>query len=249
MIDNEKLNALVDNELDPATRAEVEALLAQDPNTAAHVGSIKAIKSALQDHVQPVKCDDEWKACVKRLNEIDKSRKTKFVIDRYAWAMCSVLFIFIFAAGMLNRSNPGLHTTTGELSRAGMEKPVRDVYHWLKSELGVTPVVQQRDLTVVGASQGTESGHVVASIHLRDDKGDMNLTVVGPQMDPKLPSDIWAEGVTPMGDGVHYSCQTGEATSVVWKDRGIVMMLTAKRDAEELRDISNSISWQRQSQP
>jgi len=232
MIDVEKLNALVDNELSPSERAEVEAQLAQDPNAAAQLGAIRQLKDALQTHVRPVPCADEWKACVKRLNEIDGAKRTNVFVGRWSWAMCSALFILIAGVGVFNRMNPGVHAGTGELSRAGMEKPVRDAYHWLRDKFGGTPAVP---LQIVEARQGELGGHPVAAIHLRDGKGDMSL-VIAP--------NFVVEGVAPMDDGRHFACQTGEATSVVWEDKGITMVLTGKRDATQLRDISNSISWQ-----
>ena len=236
MIDVEKLNALVDNELSPSERAEVEAQLAQDPNAAAQLGAIRQLKTAVQTNVRPVPCADEWKACVKRLNEIDKARTTNVFVGRWSWAMCSILFAFILGVGVFNRMNPGVHAGTGDLSRAGMEKPIRDVYHWLKNEFGVAPAVSQPRVQLIEARQGTIEGRPVANLHLRDAHGDMSLVVV--------PGDLRVEGVAPMDDGRHFACQTGEATSVVWTDRGVVMVLTAKRDANELRDISNTISLQ-----
>jgi anti-sigma factor RsiW len=233
MIDAEKLNALVDNELDPAERAEVEALLASDPKAAAQVGSLRNVKTALQDNVRPIHCEDEWKACVKRLNEIDGARKTKFVVDKWAWAMCSALFLFIFSVGLYNRSNPGVHAGTGELTRAGIEKPIRDVYRWLKSEFGSAPSIPKQQLHIVGAREGTIAGRPLANFHLRDTKGDLGLVMV--------PGSVRVEGVSRMDDGIHYSCETGEANSVVWNDSGIVMVLTGKRDVDELRNIAKSI--------
>lgn len=233
MIDVEKLNALVDNELDSAEKAELEHALAQDPKAAAETVMIRGVKTALQDHIRPVGCDDEWKGCVKRLNEIDGARKTKRIVDKWAWAMCSVLFIFIFSVGMYNRANPGIQARTGDLTRAGMEKPIRDVYHWLKSEFGETPAIPEQRLHIVAAQQGTFAGRPVANLHLRDAQGDMSLVMV--------PGNVRVEGVTQMDDGTHYACQTGEANSVVWDDSGIVMVITGRRDVNDLRDIANAI--------
>lgn len=230
MIDVEKLNALVDNELTPAERSDVEAMIANDPQAAAELGSIRALKATVAEKVRPVKCEDEWKSCVKRLNEIDGARRTKAVVDRWAWAMCTVLFFFIFSVGAINRAHPGVHGGTGDIARAGMEKPVRDVYHWLKNEFGVTPAVP---LHIVEAHQGLYDGRPVANIHLKDSQGDMRLVLV--------PGSVQIDGVTPMDDGNHFACKTGEATSVVWGEDGIVMVLTGKRDANDLRNIANSI--------
>jgi hypothetical protein len=235
MIDVEKLNALVDNELEPAERAEVEALLSQDPQAAAHVGAIRQMKGALQDHVKPVRCEDEWRSCVKRLNEIDGARRTKSIVDRWAWAMCSVLFIFIFGVGLFNRANPGAHAGTGDLTRAGLEKPIRDVYRWLKSELGTTPELPSQGMQLVGAREGTFANRPVANLHLRDSKGDLSFVIV---------PNLRIEGLSPI-DEKFSSCETGEASSVVWSEtvgrQRFSMFLTGKRDVQELRAIAQSI--------
>lgn len=233
MIDVDKLNALVDNELEPSERAEVESMLAQDSHATAELGGIRLLKSALQDHVRPVPCEDEWRACVKRLNEIDRATKTKSVVDRWAWAMCSCLFAFIIVVGMYNRTNPAFRTGTGDLTRASMSSPVRDVFHWVKSQFGKTPTIPQERLQAVAGWNGTVNGQPVARILLRDSKGDLMLYV--------LPGTASIEGVSPMDDGEHMTGQNGDATSVAWTENGIVMVLTAARDANELRDISNTI--------
>ena len=236
MIDVEKLNALIDNELDTTERAEVEAALAQDSHAAQELGSLRLLKDALRDHVKPVHCEDEWRSCVKRLNEIDRASKTKSVVDRWAWAMCSCLFAFIVVVGMYNRINPNYKVGTGELTRASMGSPIRDVarvYQWVKDRFGAAPAIPQERVRVIAADEGAVDGHPFARFVLQDSKGEMNLLV--------LPGVVQVEGVTPMDDGVHFTGRTGDATSVVWNERGIVMQLTGQRDANELRDIANEI--------
>jgi len=234
MIDVEKLNALVDNELEPAERAEVETMLAQDATSAAELTSIRALKTALQDHVRPVPCEDEWKGCIKRLNEIDGTKKTRAIVDRWAWAMCSCLFVFIVGVGLYNRVNPNFHAGTGDLTRAGMEKPIRDVYHWVKNQFGMSATATpEQQLQVVGGWQGTYGSYPVANLHLQDKQGDLSLVIVR--------GNVPVEGVSPMDDNQHYTGKTGDANSVVWSESGCVLILTGKREASELRDVSTAI--------
>lgn len=245
MIDVEKLNALIDNELDSTERAEVEAALAREPNATQRLDSIRLVKDALRDHMKPVPCADEWRTCVKRLNDIDRASKTKLVVDRWAWAMCSCLFAFILVVGMYNRVNPKEHVGTGELTRASMGNPIHDAAHvlqWVKDRFGASPSIPQEQLKVVSGEQGTVNDHPVARINLQDSKGNLNLMVVG--------GSVYVEGVAPMDDGVHYAGKIGDATTVAWSEDGtttngspysMTLVLVGNRDAGELRDIANTI--------
>lgn len=233
MIDADRLNALVDNELNSNERAEVEAMITDDPHAMAELGGIRLLKTALQEHVRPVPCEDEWKSCVKRLNEIDRSTKTKFIVDRWAWAMCSVLFAFILTVGMYNRTNPAFRADPRGLTRASMGNPVRDVLHLVKSQFGKAPVIPQGPLRPEAGWLGSYDGHPVARILLKDNQGEINWLI--------LPGGATVEGVSPMDDGLHSSGKSGDSTSVTWTENGIVMVLTAPREASELRDIANTI--------
>jgi hypothetical protein len=233
MIDADKLNALVDDELDSNERAEVEAMITDDPHAMAELGGIRLLKTALQDHVRPVPCEDEWRTCVKRLNEIDRASKTRFIVDRWAWAMCSVLFAFIITVGLYNRTNSAYRTSTGDLTRASMGNPVRDVLHMVKDQFGKAPVIPRGPLRKEAGWIGTVDGHRVARILLKDNKGEINCLV--------LEGQASVEGVSPMDDGLHASGQTGDATTVTWSENGLTMVLTAPRDAADLRQIAETI--------
>lgn len=235
MIDAEKLNALVDNELTPTERAEVEALLAESPEARTEAGSIRQLKSALSDHIRPVECNDEWKRCVGRLNEIDKAKKTRAFVDRYAWLMCTGLFAFIIVTGLMNRSHSGLHAGTSDLARASMTNSldVSRVTNWVKRQFGRAPSIPEEKLHVVAASTGSLSNHPIARFELKDASGFLNLMII--------PGPMVVEGVTPMEDGRHFAGKVGEANCVTWSDNGLVMVLSGERDAEELRQISDTI--------
>ena len=236
MIEFEKLSALADGELDAAEQREVEAGLVSDSYAAEQLTSIRATKQALSQHLQPIECRDAWKGCVKRLDELDRVVKTRSFVDRYAWAMCTVLFVFILSVGMFNRSNPGVRAATGDLTRASLGSPITDArraFDWIRDKFGKAPTIPSQTLQVVDGSQGFFAGRPVARIHLRDAKGDLGLVVV--------PGTVTVEGVSPMGDGEHFSGQEGEGTCVAWSERGLVMVLVGNREAGELRDIANTI--------
>lgn len=236
MIEFEKLSALADGQLEPSEQRVIEAQLAEDPRAAEQLATIKLTRDALQTHLAPVDCKNSWKACVKRLDELDRVKNTRSFVDRYAWAMCTVLFVFILSVGMYNRSNPGVRAATGDLTRASLGNPISDArraFDWIRDKFGKAPTIPTQTLEVVDGSEGVFAGRPVARIHLRDAKGDLGLMVV--------PGTVTVEGVSPMGDGQHFSGREGESTCVAWADRGLVMVLVADRDANELKDIANTI--------
>ena len=48
------------------------------------------------------------------------------------------------SVGMYNRDNPSFRAGSGDLTRASMGNPVRDVLHWVKSEFGKAPTRRQQ---------------------------------------------------------------------------------------------------------
>ncbi len=58
---------------------------------------------------------DGWKRCVKRLDDIDRSRKAERFVTKYAWAMSLCVFLLIVGAGSWNRLT-GQHMGAGDVS-------------------------------------------------------------------------------------------------------------------------------------
>jgi hypothetical protein len=84
------------------------------------------------------------------------------------------------------------------------------------------------------AWQGTlGNGQPVARILLKDADGPLMLTV--------LPPNVIVEGLAPMDDGRHFAGQTLDGNCVAWREGDLIMILGARRDADALREISQSI--------
>ena len=93
MIEIEKVHAYVDGELDAGERAQIESLIASDPDAAREVQSLTSLKRALSAQNKPVEDEAAWKACVGRLNELDRAKGAERFMAKYAYALCSVLFL------------------------------------------------------------------------------------------------------------------------------------------------------------
>ena len=102
-----QLHALADNQLDPNEAAQVQAALQKDPELMAEYHAVLSIKDCLQSKVSSVTCDETWRTCVGRLNEIDRTRRVEGFVGRYAWALCGVFFLFIVYGGISNRGKVG----------------------------------------------------------------------------------------------------------------------------------------------
>lgn len=240
MIDAQKLNALVDGELDSKEAVELSAQVANDDDAARELGAIHMLKDAVRESVKPVPCEDEWKRCVGRLNEIDKARRTDVFVGKYAWAICSLMFAMIVGAGILNRSNPSAHLGSGELAQMQASlSPVRlpsRVENWISGLFGKSPEIATNKLQIVEGYEGQYAGRRVAQLKLRDDKGDLTLYVVAGQ--------VAVEGAVQLEEG-YIGGEVGRSKYVGWTDQGLFLMLVGDRSTESLQDLAKTVRGNR----
>lgn len=237
MIDVERLHAYVDGQLEGTELAEVEKAVGSDPQLEDQVHSIREVKRCVESHVKPVPSDEAWRACVGRLNELDKVRRTESFVSRYAFSMCAVLFALIVGVGLFNRTGDG-RVDPGAVWMQGaglspMSLPA-DVNSWLRSR-NSSAQIPENLIRVVGTAEGVVGGNYMARANLRDSQGDMALFLV---------SGVKSiDNVAPMDDGVHMACQVGQDNCVIWPsgEAGQVLMLVGPRDHDELRAVADAI--------
>lgn len=236
MIDTELLHALADDELSADDRRKVEADLAEDPEAAKVLSSILAVKQAIASHVKPVECEDEWKRCRRRLDEMDKARRTEAFVGRYAWVMCTGLFAFIVGAGILQRSSGEPRLGAKDLAQMSASvSPVSltgGIDRWLGRLFGKSPKIEQGSLQVVQRLQGMYNGRPVAQLNFTDSKGPLTLLVIG--------GNVALEGAT-LVDEQHVAGQFGQANYVAWRDSGLFLLLAADRSPAELLQIAEQL--------
>ena len=77
MIDPLELHAYADGQLDKADRDRVARQLETDAASKAELDSIVALKQFVSAKCEAVECKEEWRKCVGRLNELDKSKRAE----------------------------------------------------------------------------------------------------------------------------------------------------------------------------
>jgi hypothetical protein len=234
MIEIEKLHAYVDGELEGQEKAQVESLIVSDPAAAREVQSLTSLKRALSAQAKPVEDEAAWKACVGRLNEIDRAKGAERFMARYAYALCSVLFLVIVSAGLFNRAGFGPKFNANDVTRMTGNFPLIGVPSntgdWLSQEIGSPPTTIPLQVLKVGT--GTHQGYRYAKLVIQDHGGPMELVIV-PGLDA-------LEGTTPLDE--KYSQVTVQDTqAVVWREYGQLMILVGPRDTKELRSVAEKI--------
>lgn len=242
MIDPLKIHALADGELSPEETSALNEEIACCEKSCAELNAIRNLKSALS-RTQPVRCEDTWQGCVKRLNEIDKARRIEFAVGRYAWGLCGVIVIAIALGGYLTRIGSSGVVRSGDVRRMvsslvpfssfkGGDSP-EAARRWLSQNVKDAPVPADRLQLVNGVIGYTPDGqHQVARLTLRDSNGQMTLIMIGAiqQVDGLEPAmGQFKQG---MMEDMHCVC---------WTDRGWALMLVGDRSTEDLQQVASAI--------
>ena len=243
MIDPLELHAYADGELDKQGEARVRKLLESDAATQAELECIQNLKSSLKQHCQGVECEKTWQACVGRLNELDKTRRTESFVGRYAWALCGVFLLFILAGGVTSRLRPGGNMASpdlaravaslGQINRPSTQQP-EAVRQWLDSLVGrASALVSPDRITVEGAATGEIDGHRVVKMWLRDNVGELALLAVNSRLD--------MQNMTPSSDRRFMAGKVQGVNCVAWTDGSLAVALVADRSYDELVKAASNI--------
>lgn len=242
MIDPLELHAYADGQLSNADRDRILRDLETDAVARAELDSIIALKAFVGRNAQPVECHDEWKACVGRLNELDKSRRTENFIGRYAWGLCGVFFLAIVMGGVMSRTGGSSSAQSADLARvvaslspvsSPAPKEPAAMRRWLDELVGQAAASISPDrFDVVRSSTGEVDGHRAASIVIRDATGDMSLLMVNGMLSlDNLP-------LSP--DGQFRTCELQGAHCIAWHDRGNTLVLSGSRSYDDLVKVAQT---------
>jgi hypothetical protein len=101
------LHAFVDGELSPEEARAIRVWIASDPTAQAEWSAISNLKDCLKEKSSKHSAEDCWKVCVKRLNELERSRHVETFVGKYAWAMCIILFALVIGGRYAVAGNKG----------------------------------------------------------------------------------------------------------------------------------------------
>ena len=125
MIDPKDIHAYVDAELSQDEATALGADLAS-PAAAREIDAIRNLKRLLREKTEAPETKQAWTRCVKRLDDIDRTRRIETVVGRYAPAFCACLFMAIVLVGRFSQHGPDVNFKDSEFARiVGELSPAR----------------------------------------------------------------------------------------------------------------------------
>jgi len=234
----EKAHALADGELSGAEKAEALQAVASDPNFAAEHEWAILFKSQLSDKLPPVHNEETWQICLRRFDAIDKTKKTEYFVNRYAWAFCLIFLVGIFSAAGLNWK--GMSRPLGNESVAGLFNDLtpfkftgsNDAIDNVRREVGRAPQLSTNVARIKQVASGMIDGRRAGRLTLDDGHGSILLFVVE--------GASAFEGLDIVDSG--YRCGSmNDLQAVSWTDTGYLLILVGPRNVAELKSLAGEI--------
>jgi hypothetical protein len=238
-MDWKELQAYSDGELGRDEKRTVEDLLRRDPAARHEVESVYNLKTLLREKALRHDSPEAWKACVGRLDEIDKSRRTEHFVGKYAWGICGA-FLVALVLGRMTMSQVPATNGGGEVAfarsilGANFEAP-RDAKQvqfdaWMKDLMGEVranleaPPMRVVVFPAVERPQGRE----FPSLLIPADGKPIRFLA------SEIPYDFSRMRES---DGFH-ACRIQNQNVVAWKDGARSFVMLADRDPDEMLTIA-----------
>lgn len=223
------IQGLADGRLTETEKAEAQRRMETDSVFRAEVESYAALRSALKKDCKSVRCEETWKICVDRLNELDRNQKAEAFIGRYAWGLAACLFVVLVGAGISNWKNPEKLLTPSDVPAmaAGMRPLDLSGGDRTLTESGLRLPPNQLELT--GYAEGIHDGKKVRRLDLVDRRGRLALWLVqdsGTSTDPTIERG-----------------QSMALNYVTWKSGRFVALLMGDRSASELEQLASTLKF------
>ena len=238
MTEPTQLHAFADGELTPTEANALRESLKTDPASAAEVDAVLNLKDFLAKNGARHTNDESWRACVRRLDEIDKARRVEGFVGRYAWALCAALFLFILSGRAAMRNVQGDSARTADFARifGGSVAPVTEqnraqakFYGEILGQVGrnLDPNAIQIGIPLRGMVHDMPA----ARVPMRDRKGDLVLLRIGGLLN--IQDTVPAPSAPNLTSGV----VDGE-NCVVWHVNGETWLLSGPRSVDGLGEVA-----------
>lgn len=243
MIDRLDLNAYIDGELNESERKVVEKAIAESDTLRKEVQSMRDLKAFMSREIKPIDSPAAWKASMKRLDEIDRSRRVETFVGRYAWALCAGVAALLIGGSFLSdragsraaekgafaRNVASLQGTPSAGGTKQADAKLKNTMENARRALQGMPVLDEK---INWAPVGQ-----IATFWLRDAEGDMKLEMVTGPMAP--------QGLTPIKTAPGYfEGSMNGINYVVWLSGNATepttFMLSGQRDVEKLLVIAKT---------
>ena len=160
-----------------------EKLVGSAPQAAAEYEWARYIRGTLMAKCERSADQEVWRQCLSRLDEIDavnNAGKVESFVGRFGWAIASLLFVVILAAGVFNRG--GSELPNHQFGSIFGEDPdvlgPQNADRLMTEEMGTSLPAVESAVTVVGASLREVDGKSYAIIHMVDGNARLLLYVI-----------------------------------------------------------------------
>jgi hypothetical protein len=241
MIDTLRLHAYIDGELSVEEQEEAKKTLDECSATRREYEAILAVREALRRVGTEESFADvstQWKACLGRLDEIDRSNRTQCFVQKYAWAMAATVFGMIIVGGALNRSNargpegsdvPNMFAQLGPSQKATPQTTQSNRFYDMVLRLAQQDLKRIR---VTGVVSGDVDGVHLERYTLEDGAGTMSMLVMDKTIEP--------DGFTPIKNTPYFAGQIDHHNCVLWKNQTGSLILVGDRTLDDLAEVVDS---------
>jgi hypothetical protein len=118
MVDPTQIAALADGHLTHAEAAEIEKLMAADPELRAEYEATLHLKRILCEKLPTHDCATTLKLCKERVRELRRVERTEAIVGKYSYTMAAVIFFAIVGAAVMHRISGGLSVDRSLLERS-----------------------------------------------------------------------------------------------------------------------------------
>jgi len=237
------LHALVDDQLSPEQRARVQQGLKTSESAQIEFLAVRRIKTLVQEKCVQTHCEEVWRMCCKRLDEIDRTKRVEGFVGRYAWAICSIFICLIFGAAWLNRMGGGGLNASDVAKAASTLAPISAPRsqnpnvkrQWLQQNLDREMPVQPDMISVVGGAAGyLDDGRKICRADLQDREGVLRLDVI--QAADHLDGGAQVDGHT------HYSAaRINDSNCITFSRNGNAYVLVGDRPVDALCQVADQL--------
>jgi len=235
---------MVDGVLTGEELASAHAHLDVCPQCKGQYEAILSLKRCLGQLPEPADCQKPWKACIDRLNEIDKAKRIDGFIGKYAWGICGAFLALIVLAGVHNRALGPSNVSAGQVAQmASSLMPVsssrvsnpNSIQQFMNESVGNAPLAYNTSQPrAVSGARGVFDGHPIVQLRFVDDKGSFVILVIG--------GTDGLEGFDPISVGNRYQgSQMASVNCIGWADRGFALFVMGDRSLADLCKIAESV--------
>lgn len=241
---HEDIHAYVDGQLSESEKRAFMAELAERPDLAEQVESVRNLKNFVRNSASEFRCESTWSECSKRIAEMEKVRRTENFVGRHAWAICASFACLIAVAGVLHKQNAPQNVQNADFVKAmaGMgsqSAPAsadrQEMNRWLDHLLGkAREAVASDRLIVKDAAEGDVDGHRISRLHLVDSRGDLWLLA--------FEDAVHIEGLEAGANEGFSRGRLGDMNCVLWNSMGHTFILSGERTFGDLAVAAQKVS-------